>query len=109
MKKLIALAVLLAALPAAAAKDKLHLYNWNNYIAPETVKRFEEVCKCEVVQTYYSDNDELLAKLAAGAKGYDVLVPTSNAVQALIRGKQLLPIDKSKLPHLKNVDPAYLN
>ena len=26
-----------------AAKDQLHLYNWNNYIAPETVKRFEDV------------------------------------------------------------------
>ena len=64
---------LVSRLPAAAAKDKLHLYNWNNYIAPETVKRFEESCKCEVVQTYYSDNEELLAKLAAGAKGYDVL------------------------------------
>ena len=58
-----------------AAKDQLHLYNWNNYIAPETVKRFEDACKCEVVQTYYSDNEELLAKLAAGAKGYDVMVP----------------------------------
>ena len=54
---------------------------------PETVKRFEDLCKCEVVQTYYSDNEELLAKLAAGAKGYDVLVPTGNAVQALIRGQ----------------------
>ena len=90
---------------AAGAKDQLHLYNWNNYIAPETIKRFEESCKCEVVQTYYSDNEELLAKLAAGAKGYDVLVPTSNAVQALIRGGQLKPIDKSKLPNLKNIDP----
>ena len=50
------------------AADKLHLYNWNNYIAPETVKRFEESCKCEVVQTYYSDNEELLAKLAAGPR-----------------------------------------
>ena len=29
-------------LPApAGAKDQLHLYNWNNYIAPETIKRFE--------------------------------------------------------------------
>lgn len=99
---------LAAALPAAAA-DKLHLYNWNNYIAPETVKRFEAECKCEVVQTYYSDNEELLAKLAAGAKGYDVLVPTSNAVQALIRGNQLKPLDASKLPNMKNVDPAFLN
>ena len=100
--------VSLGALPAFAA-DQLHLYNWNNYIAPETVKRFEAFCKCEVVQTYYSDNEELLAKLAAGAKGYDVLVPTGNAVQALIRGSQLKPIDKKELPNLKNVDPAYLN
>ena len=38
------------------------------------------VCKCEVEQTYYSDNEELLAKLAAGAKGYDMVVPTGNAV-----------------------------
>jgi len=105
------LASLLLALggPASAAKDQLHLYNWNNYIAPETVKRFEEHCKCEVVQTYYSDNEELLAKLAAGAKGYDVLVPTSNAVEALIKGGQLMPIDKAKLPNLKNINPTYLN
>ncbi|HVO87713.1 MAG TPA: spermidine/putrescine ABC transporter substrate-binding protein [Casimicrobiaceae bacterium] len=114
MKRLPALLATLAVValcsaPALAAKDKLHLYNWNNYIAPETVKRFEDLCKCEVVQTYYSDNEELLAKLAAGAKGYDVLVPTSNAVQALIRGNQLMPLDKAKLPNIKNVDPAYLN
>src|SRR5438067_3645529 len=100
--------VALAAGPALRA-DHLHLYNWNNYIAPETVKRFENECKCEVVQTYYSDNEELLAKLAAGATGYDVLVPTSNAMQALIRGGQLKPIDKSQLPNLKNIDPVYLN
>src|SRR5207248_4285031 len=101
-------AVALSAGPAFGA-DQLHLYNWNNYIAPETVKRFENECKCEVVQTYYSDNEELLAKLAAGATGYDVLVPTSNAMQALIRGGQLKPIDKSQLPNLKNIDPVYLN
>jgi spermidine/putrescine transport system substrate-binding protein len=109
LTRLLSIVALLALAAPAAAADKLHLYNWNNYIAPETVKRFEEFCKCEVVQTYYSDNDELLAKLAAGAKGYDVLVPTSNAVQALIRGKQLKPIDKAQLPNLKNVNPAYLN
>jgi spermidine/putrescine transport system substrate-binding protein len=109
MKKLIAmLAAVMIALPAAAA-DQFHLYNWNNYIAPETIKRFEDSCKCEVVQTYYSDNEELLAKLAAGAKGYDMLVPTSNAVQALIKGGQLKPLDKSQLPNLKNINPIYMN
>jgi len=105
----LAVALLLALPTSALARDQLHLYNWNNYIAPETIKRFEAECKCEVVQTYYSDNEELLAKLAAGAKGYDILVPTSNAVQALIRGSQLKPLDKAQLPNLKNVDPAYMN
>ena len=106
---LLASSLLASVLSAAAAKDQLHLYNWNNYIAPETVKRFEDFCKCEVVQTYYSDNEELLAKLAAGARGYDILVPTSNAVQALIKGGQVKPIDKAQLPNLKNIEPAYLN
>jgi spermidine/putrescine transport system substrate-binding protein len=113
MKKLLRLIFLWLAFALSAtsvsAKDEFHLYNWNNYIAPETIKRFEEFCKCEVVQTYYSDNEELLAKLAAGAKGYDMLVPTSNAVEALIKGKQLKPIDKSQLPNLKNIDPRYLD
>ena len=104
-----AFAALVAFAAPAHARDELHLYNWNNYIAPETVKRFETACQCDVVQTYYGDNEELLAKLAAGAKGYDVLVPTSNAVQALIRGGQLKPLDKTALPNIKNVDPAYLD
>src|SRR5256885_15777461 len=105
MKRLVLLLASLLLAPSAAAKDQLHLYNWNNYIAPETIKRFEDSCKCEVVQTYYSDNEELLAKLAAGAKGYDMLVPTSNAVEALIKGKQLKAIAKSQLPNLKNIGP----
>jgi spermidine/putrescine transport system substrate-binding protein len=109
MKRILVVLLALVALPALAAKDQLHLYNWNNYIAPETVKRFEEFCKCEVVQTYYSDNEELLAKLAAGAKGYDILVPTGNAVQALIKGNQLKPLDLAQLPNLKNIDPVFLN
>jgi spermidine/putrescine transport system substrate-binding protein len=89
--------------------NELHLYNWNNYIAEDTVKRFEESCKCRLVQDYYSDNEELLAKLAAGATGYDVLVPTGNAVETLIAGGTLRELDKSKLPNLKNIKAEFVN
>jgi spermidine/putrescine transport system substrate-binding protein len=109
MFKAVIAAALLLANGAIHAKDQLHLYNWNNYMAPETIQRFEQQCNCEVVQTYYSDNEELLAKLAAGAKGYDILVPTSNAVEALIRGKQLKPLDKAQLGNLANLDARYMN
>ena len=111
-KCLAALGLSLCALLLSACSKKpneLHLYNWNNYIAAETVSRFEAECKCKVVQTYYSDNEELLAKLAAGAKGYDILVPTGNALDALIKQGALLPIDRAQLSNWKNLNPAYLN
>jgi spermidine/putrescine transport system substrate-binding protein len=91
------------------ADDVLHLYNWNNYISAQTVERFERQCGCRVVQDYYSDNEEMLAKLAAGATGYDIIVPTGNALESLIRQHSLRPLDKALLPNLKNINPAYLD
>ncbi|MGH8744155.1 MAG: ABC transporter substrate-binding protein, partial [Burkholderiales bacterium] len=93
----------------APAEDVLHLYNWNNYISEGTVERFEKFCKCRLVQDYYGDNEEMLAKLAAGATGYDLIVPTQNAVDSLIKQKALRPLDKSLLPNLKNIKPEFMN
>jgi spermidine/putrescine transport system substrate-binding protein len=114
MKKLFTLFSLLllavvAKMPAQAQDNKLHLYNWNNYLAPQTAKRFEAFCKCELVQTYYGDNEEMLAKLAAGAKGYDIIVPTGNALQSLIKQKALKPLDKAQLPNLKNISANFMD
>lgn len=90
-------------------KKTLHLFNWNNYIAPETIKRFETHCQCRVSQDYYSDNEEMLAKLSAGATGYDLVVPTGNAMDTMIRKQTLKPLDKSQLSNLNNINPAYLD
>ena len=108
MKKLLLSLSLLAGTSAMAA-DELHLYNWNNYIAPETVKQFEAECKCRLVQDYYGSMEEMLAKLAAGAKGYDLLVPTGFALEPLQKQGKLAALDKTKLPNLKNIAPQYLN
>jgi len=107
MRLVTALLLLLAG--AAHAADTLYLYNWNNYISDATVARFEAQCACRVVQDYYSDNEEMLAKLAAGASGYDLIVPTGNAVEALLRSQQLRPLDKARLANLKNIKPEFLN
>ncbi|MBI3286377.1 MAG: spermidine/putrescine ABC transporter substrate-binding protein [Burkholderiales bacterium] len=94
---------------AACAADTLYLYNWNNYIAEETVQRFEARCACRVRQDYYSDNEEMLAKLEAGAVGYDILVPTGNAVETLIRQHALKPLDRRAIAHLDNIRPEFLD
>ena len=99
------------AMPARAARDRdvLNLYNWNNYISEATLQRFEAGCDCRVMQDYYSSNEELLAKLAAGAVGYDLLVPTGNAVETLIRQNALRPLDKTQLHNLGNIKPEFLD
>jgi spermidine/putrescine transport system substrate-binding protein len=109
MRRLLLLVLAALSAPLAAQNQVLHLYNWNQYIAPETVARFEKSCKCKVEQSYYGDNTELMARVTGGAKGYDILVPTSNYVADLAKGGYLQAIDKGKLPNLKNIMPAYLN
>jgi len=104
------LAGVASAAPAGApGPDVLHLYNWNNYISDETLRRFEAQCRCRVQQDFYSDNEEMLAKLAAGATGYDLIVPTGDAVHVLVRQGALRPLDKTRLPHLGNLRPEYLD
>ncbi|WP_372747591.1 PotD/PotF family extracellular solute-binding protein [Litorivivens sp.] len=111
MNKLFAgvvLSVLSLGLSQAHADKTLNLFNWNDYIAEETVTRFEKQCKCKVVQDYFSSTEEMMAKLLAGGGDYDVVVPTQNAVEALIKQGFLMPLDKTKLPNTKNVSAGFL-
>ncbi len=87
----------------------VRFYNWNNYVAEETILRFEKACRCRVLEDYFSDHEEMLAKLAAGATGYDVMVPTGNVVETLVAQKMLRPLDKSRLKNLDQVKPEFLN
>jgi len=105
------LCALLAALASqsASAQQVLRLFNWNNYITESSVKAFERECGCRLAQDYYSDNEEMLAKLAAGATGYDLIVPTGNAVQALIGSGRLRELDHARLPNLGHIKPEFLD
>jgi spermidine/putrescine transport system substrate-binding protein len=107
MKRFVLACVLLSGM--AHAEDKLHLYIWNNYLSAETIKRFQASCRCEVIQDYYGSVEELLAKMAAGAKGYDILVPTGFGIPPLVKQGLLQPLNKNHLPNFKNQNPAFLN
>ncbi len=108
MKKILFLLLLLLASPVWAVEE-LHMFNWNDYISTDVVADFEQTYNCKVVQDYYSGTEEMMAKLLAGASGYDLVIPTQNAVQALIQQGFLEKLDKGALANLKNLDPAFLN
>jgi putrescine transport system substrate-binding protein len=103
-----ALAVL-AAMPAQAEEEKvLNVYNWSNYIAPDTIAGFEKETGIKVRYDVFDANEIVHAKLVAGKTGYDVVVPSSYWAKMQADGGLLQKIDKTKLPNYKNLDPAFL-
>ncbi len=89
-------------------KPELHIYTWSDYMKPELVQQFEKEHQCKVVIDTYASNEEMYAKLTAGATGYDLLFPTSYMVVLLDQKGMLLKLDRERLPNLKNLDPKYL-
>jgi spermidine/putrescine-binding protein len=87
----------------------VNLYNWQAYINPDNVKAFEQKFGQKVTQDFYVSNEALLAKLQAGARGYDVIVPTGYMVEAMIKQGLLYKLAKDHLPNFKNVDARFTN
>ena len=87
----------------------LHVYNWADYVKPELVTRFEAENNCRVVLDTYDSNENLYARLKAGATGYDLAVPSSYMVQIMREQNMLEELDHSLLPNLKHLDPSSLN
>lgn len=90
------------------ATGTLSYYNWADYVNPETYKRFEQETGVTVKKEFYPSNEDLQAKLQAGARGYDLVVPTGYMTKILVEGNLLQKIDWSKLPMVEqNVDPKF--
>src|SRR5215831_327058 len=94
-------------------ENHLEIYTWTEYSDPTTFTKFlklpaEAQAGMTLHQSFYSGNDELLAKLHAGGTSYDIIVPSQNAVAQLIEEKSLMRLDKALLPNLKNLDPSFL-
>src|SRR5579863_3505876 len=96
--------------PATHAETpELHVYNWSDYIAPDTIANFTKETGIAVTYDVYDGNEVLEAKLLAGQSGYDVVVPSASPFMAReIKAGAFLALDKAKLPNLKNLDPAML-
>jgi len=92
----------------AADARVLNLYIWSDYLAPTTLPRFEKQTGIKVNAAYYDTNETLDAKLLAGGGGYDIVMPTASYFERQIKAGVYLPLDKSKLPNLKNMDPQLM-
>lgn len=92
----------------ATNSSLLHIYNWSDYIAPDTIANFEQKTAIKVTYDVFDSNELLDGKLMTGNTGFDLVVPSDNFLARQIKVGLYLPLDKSKLPNYKNLDPILL-
>ena len=123
MKK-IAIILLVAALisamslSAVAEEEKpfagteLTVYNWFDYIDPEVLDIFEAQTGISVTYVNFTQNEDMYAKLEAGAGAYDVIFPSEYMIERLIKEDRLEELNLDNIPNLANVienlrNPSY--
>lgn len=86
----------------------VNLYIWSDYTSSEVLRRFESSTGMKVQESNFSSNEELLAKLQAGATGYDVIIPSDYMVIAMASLGLLSELDLSKIPNAQRIDARLL-
>ena len=89
----------------AKGASELNLFAWSEYVPQEVIDGFTKETGIKVNYETFSSNEELLSKLLAGGTAYDLVQPTDYMAEVMIREKLITPLDQSKLPNLKNLDP----
>lgn len=72
-------------------EPELNLYLWSDYVADRTIPDFETEFRVKVTLDTFESNEEMIAKLMAGASGYDLILPTSNIFAALFANDLIAP------------------
>ena len=98
----------LAAAAPAGAEEVLHVTNWAEYIAEDTIPNFEKEFGIKVVYDHYDSVEAIDSKLLAGNSGYDVVSHSASSIARLIPAGILQPLDKSKLPNMKHMMPEVM-
>lgn len=117
MKKLIA--VLLCAVSCVAMlsgcgssstgeNGQVYVYNWGEYIDPDTITMFEEETGIKVVYDEFDTNEAMYPKVEAGSSAYDVICPSDYMIQKMIDNDLLQELDFDKMPNAKeNIGAQY--
>ncbi|MEX3777138.1 polyamine ABC transporter substrate-binding protein [Pseudomonas sp. MYb118] len=91
-----------------AAEQELKFYNWSDYIAPDTLKNFEQDSGIKVQYDIFDTNEMLEAKMLSGHSGYDLVVPSSQFLSKQIRAGAYQPLQRNLLGNWKHLDPRLM-
>lgn len=83
------------------------VYNWGEYIDPETLTMFEEETGIQVVYDEFETNEVMYPKVESGATSYDVICPSDYMIQKMIENDLLAEINFDNIPNIKNIGEQY--
>lgn len=92
----------------AQTSGQLNIYNWSDYVDPETVTAFEKEHNITIRYDYYDSNETLEAKVLTGKSGYDLVVPGAANIGRQIQAGAYQKLDKSQIPNYGNLDPQLM-
>ena len=84
--------------------ESITFFNWSDYLDPALKKKFETESGVTVNETYFDTNDDLLAKMRAGATGYDVICPGGYIASIMQKSDMLQPLDMSMIPSFSGMN-----
>lgn len=88
--------------------NKVYVYNWGEYLDPDTLKLFKEETGITVVYDEYETNEIMYPKVEAGASVYDVICPSDYMIEKMIQNGLLQEIDWDNIPNAKkNIGAQY--
>jgi putrescine transport system substrate-binding protein len=93
--------------PALAEDTELNVYNWTDYIGDTTVADFEKETGIKVRYDTFDSYETLDGKLLAGSTGYDIIFPGRTLITHHVKAGMYMPLDKSKLSGLGNIDDRF--
>ncbi|MDH3672727.1 MAG: spermidine/putrescine ABC transporter substrate-binding protein [Gammaproteobacteria bacterium] len=97
-----------AMMTAVQAAGELNVYNWGDYINPEVLTRFEQEHDVKVTLDTYGTNEEMLAKIQAGATGYDIVFPSVHMHDIMHKLDLLWESNINKSSGFENIEPDFI-
>lgn len=92
----------------AEEEKVLYIYNWSDYIAEDTIAKFEKETGIKVTYDVFDSNEVLEAKLLSGKTGFDLVVPSASFMGRQIKAGVFQELDRSKLTNYENLDPTIM-
>jgi spermidine/putrescine transport system substrate-binding protein len=86
---------------------RLNVFNWSEYVGPETIPNFEREFGVQVRYATYESAEEMLAKVATGNSGWDIVFPSNSYIQPMIGADLLAPLKHGRLPNIAQLESFF--